>query len=307
MKKILVSCILAVVMVATICAITLPAYADTRIATHPYRWAYGYNINTDLRNQNVVLEWENVEPSPVENYIGSVRFLGDLYFAIGAGDNSYTLNTNDLRIEMDFKTLPEKFEVYSYDALILRWSYADPTNILLYSDQDYNTPYAVIPYSDIDVITFLFQWASIDTVVHEGLQSFYNFFGDYTLYDASIAQEYYDRGYQLGISNGYYDGTQDGYASGYLDGLSDGAGVDLDALKQENYDRGYAQAEDDLLNSQTWGGNFLGNIFSAPWIGLTQFTLFETSAGIPVTLGGVLGAVIGVSFFIMFLKWFAGG
>lgn len=90
--------------------------------------------------------------------------------------------------------------------------------------------------------------------------------------------EGYNYGYELGLTQGY----NQGYDDGFDDGNSAG-------------------------ESASFGKNLLGETLNVPINALNGFVLFTAPNGHDVTLGGVVGAVIGLSLFIMFLKIFAGG
>lgn len=90
--------------------------------------------------------------------------------------------------------------------------------------------------------------------------------------------EGYKYGYELGLNQGYNQGYDDGFDDGNTAGTS-----------------------------ASFGKNLLGDTLAVPINALNGFVLFTAPNGTNVTLGGVVGAVIGLSLFIMFLKIFAGG
>lgn len=103
------------------------------------------------------------------------------------------------------------------------------------------------------------------------------------------------------VHQAYNDGLKQGYKDGYATGTN--------ASQEEAFNMGYRQGLEES-DSGKLGYNLLGITFSAPINALNQFVLFETHIGdtpIPVTLGGVVGALIAFSLFIAFLKIFAGG
>lgn len=89
----------------------------------------------------------------------------------------------------------------------------------------------------------------------------------------------------------------EGYDSGYTAGYDKG--------KAEGYDEGF-DAGVGATESESFGKNLLGTTLNAPIDALNQFVLFE-SDGKAVTLGGVVGAMLALSIFVLFLKMFAGG
>lgn len=89
-----------------------------------------------------------------------------------------------------------------------------------------------------------------------------------------------------------------------------GSFVNLDQLSKDAYNDGYASGYDDGLtasDSAILGQNLIGDTLSAPMTALNSFVLYTTPSGVPISLGLVLGSVIAFTFFIAFLKLFAGG
>ena len=129
-----------------------------------------------------------------------------------------------------------------------------------------------------------------------------------------IWQTDYDRGYE----DGYDDGFEAGYDVGYQEGnTGGGAGggytdADLEAARAEGYELGYRYGRDagydigyvDGKNSQLSDGIFSGiGDFLVGTIG--GFMAFELMPNI--SIGGILMFIIGISLFIAFIKFFAGG
>lgn len=112
----------------------------------------------------------------------------------------------------------------------------------------------------------------------------------------------YGDGYSEGNDDGREQGYNEGYTHGYNNGIKDGTGLD--------YTEGYNQAIRDIEDGD-FGRNFLSGIFNAPMDAMNEFVIasWETPGGntMRITLGAVLGACIGVSIFVWFLKMFAGG
>ena len=288
MKRIVISLCCAVLMIVTCCCIALPAFAENASDVNIWINAYGRPLDY---TQYIRYEWSYVEPSPVEGADSFVKFYSSnhtMMINIISDQNSYNISSNDFRFLYSYSTIPEHFAIYTGTDLILRWSYANPDYVYIY--------------------VFQFWCQQFDLVSVEGsLWEFYSMFGDVTLTDFPQQAIGAGTGYEQGYEQGEQIGYDDGFSAGYSEGLTNGAGFDIDQVRQEGYNQGYTQAESDLLDSETWGGNFLGDIFSAPMIGLSQFVLFEAPNGIQVTLGGVVGAVIGMILLVTFLKFFAGG
>lgn len=118
-----------------------------------------------------------------------------------------------------------------------------------------------------------------------------------TRYDNSTSDDY-NKGFDAGYNAGYVQGKSDGYNQGFSAGSSEGYDLGYDA----GYDDGFLAS-----GSANFGKNLLGDTLNVPINALNGFVLFKAPNGIDVTLGGVVGAVIGLSLFVMFLKIFAGG
>jgi hypothetical protein len=118
-------------------------------------------------------------------------------------------------------------------------------------------------------------------------------------YNSSV-EYYYTWDILLGNYFNYDEVFQDGF----------NAGVNSSEAKDKYYQDGYDVGFSDGVNasgSQNLGHNLLGDTLSAPMRALNQFTLYKSSSGFEVTLGGVVGAAISLTLFIAFLKIFAGG
>lgn len=307
MKRVVISLCCAVLMIVTICAIVLPASAET--ADNIGVWVNANSRPTDYAHY-ICYQWSYVEPSPIEGGQSQVEFMSNghtMKLVLVADQNSYTIASSNFRFVYSNNTLPEQFNVYDGTQLILRWSYADPAYLYIYNPGN-SAPLYRFDVSDDEVDVVQFWCQDLDMYNVQGsLMEFYSMFGDVTVTNYPQQQIGSEKGYQDGYDAGLGVGYDRGYSVGYGEGMNVGAGVDLEALQREWYDKGYDQAETDLLDSETWGGNFLGDIFSAPMIGLSQFVLFEAPNGLQVTLGGVVGAVIGMILLVTFLKFFAGG
>lgn len=83
-------------------------------------------------------------------------------------------------------------------------------------------------------------------------------------------------------------------------------GYEQGQLNSDNYKKGFNDATR-TMSDQTFGENFLGNLFSAPLRALNSFTLITTPNGVDITLGGILAACIALIVFVAFLKLYAGG
>ena len=89
---------------------------------------------------------------------------------------------------------------------------------------------------------------------------------------------------------------QDGYNAGYQDGYTDGDNAGFEA----GYEAGY---QDGLADNG--GGGFL-DIFIDPLGALFGITIFSYE-GITITIGSVCLTIFGISLFLAYLKYFAGG
>lgn len=98
------------------------------------------------------------------------------------------------------------------------------------------------------------------------------------------------------IQNAIKSAEEKAYKNGYEQGQ----------LASDNYKKGFNDATR-TMSDQTFGENFLGNLFSAPLRALNSFTLITTPNGVDITLGGILAACIALTVFIAFLKLYAGG
>ena len=111
------------------------------------------------------------------------------------------------------------------------------------------------------------------------------------------------------VLGNFVDSTQiyaEGYASGFVNGFYEGFEQGEIAFSDSAYNQGFADGVNSS-DSENLGQNLLGDTLSAPIDALNEFTLYESSSGLKVTLGLVLGGVICLSIFIAFLKIFAGG
>lgn len=124
----------------------------------------------------------------------------------------------------------------------------------------------------------------------------------------------FDAGYELGKEHGIEEGYDYGYNRGETDGFAAGQKVGYEAgLKAENneaFQNGYNKAVSEI-DSGEFGRNFLANVFNAPMHAMNEFVIasWQTPGGdtMHITLGLVLGSVIGLMIFVWFLKMFAGG
>lgn len=306
MKRVVISLCCAVLMIVMICAIVLPASAE--IASDIGWWVNANNRPSDYANY-ICYQWSDVEPSPIEGGQSQVEFMSSghtMKLVLSADQNSYTIASNNFRFVYSYKTLPEQFNVYVGDDLIMRWSYADPMYVNIYNPGESTLLYRYdIADDQIDVVQFWCQ--DLDMYNVQGsLMEFYSMFGDVTVTNYPQQQIGSEKGYQDGYDAGLGVGYDRGYSVGYEDGMSAAVGVDIGTLQREWYDKGYDQAETDLLDG-TWASGFLRDIFKVPFAGLNGFVLYEAPNGVQVTLGGILGAIISVSLLVMFLKFFAGG
>lgn len=110
--------------------------------------------------------------------------------------------------------------------------------------------------------------------------------------------------YNFDILLGNYINYDDLYDVAYNDGINSSAA--RDKWSQFGYDQGFIDGEN-ASGSESLGQNLLGDTLSAPMRALNNFTLYRSSSGFEVTLGGVVGAAISLTLFIAFLKIFAGG
>lgn len=125
-----------------------------------------------------------------------------------------------------------------------------------------------------------------------------------TVVDSSQGDAY-DKGYSDGYHQGVIDGKEIGFDEGYEKGLKDGEKI--------GYDKGLLDGEDIGFNkgfnaaaSENFGENLLGATLNVPIDALNQFALFEVG-GVPITLGGIVGAIVALLLFLLFLKMFNGG
>lgn len=144
----------------------------------------------------------------------------------------------------------------------------------------YSPPITTLAYSENYSYVFTSEESSSDTTYfYELLIPAYNF-DDYN--------EYYLQGYQDGIN------SQEAKNKWYPEG----------------YDAGYTQGEQDGLNSSgssALGQNLIGDTLSAPFRALNEFIIYTTPGGREISLGFIFGGLIAFTFFMAFLKMFAGG
>lgn len=110
--------------------------------------------------------------------------------------------------------------------------------------------------------------------------------------------------YTWNILLGDYFNENDVFQAGFNEG------VNSQIAKDKYFNEGYDLGLSDGLNSSassSLGSNLLGETLSAPMTALNSFVLYTTPSGVPISLGLVLGSVIALTFFIAFLKLFAGG
>lgn len=312
MKRVVISLCCAVLMIVMICAIVLPAYADSPSVN---AWLYGVYAPDDADTM-IMYEWNYFDIGVVEGYNGEVAFQSakPMYFSLTKGIGaemqllSYTILLTSIRFDYSYGGLPEQLRVYSGDNLILRWSYADPEKVYLYQ------PGVTNPYQSLDIdedIDRVVLWTynnSLYTVTN-GFTGFNQMFGDLTIHDYFLEDKYYNTGYQLGFVDGedigYDSGYSIGYDEGYYAGQVVGSGLDYDAIYQRGYDEAIKE-----IDSGEFGQNLIGNTLMAPLNALNSFVLYEVVVGgveLQVTLGSILFGLIGVILFVCFLKMFAGG
>ena len=133
-----------------------------------------------------------------------------------------------------------------------------------------------------------------------------------------IWQTDYDRGYADGYEKGFDDGYDVGYREGNVGGGSGGGSgggyteADLEAARADGYEQGYRNGRNagydigyvDGKNSKLADGIFSGvGDFLIGTIG--GFMAFELMPNI--SIGGIIMFIIGISLFIAFIKFFAGG
>ena len=99
------------------------------------------------------------------------------------------------------------------------------------------------------------------------------------------------------------------YGESYLSGFKDGVNSSESKNKwyPQGFESGYQQGVLDGVNSSqstSFGQNLLGDTLSAPMKALNNFTLFVAPNGTSVTLGGIIGALIGLSLLLVFLSFF---
>lgn len=100
----------------------------------------------------------------------------------------------------------------------------------------------------------------------------------------------------------FENGAIGGYDNGYSDGKDYGQEV--------GYDEGYKIGHHDGYNlaaSESFGENLLGDLLNAPMNALNKWVLYTAPNGTVVTMGGVFGALIALTIFVIFLRMFAGG
>ena len=104
----------------------------------------------------------------------------------------------------------------------------------------------------------------------------------------------WDDGYSVGYIEGKFAGEKSGYDSGYVSGYNTGYTDGIEIGRQ-------------ATDSANFGQNLIGDTLNAPIRALNSFTLFTAPNGTTVTLGMVVGAMIALTLFIVFIRMFAGG
>ena len=100
--------------------------------------------------------------------------------------------------------------------------------------------------------------------------------------------------------------TNDLYYFGYWGAWYTGFDVGYDQGLDQGYDQGFEFGSNSNA-SASLGNNLIGDTLSAPMTALNNFVLYTSPSGVQISLGLVLGSVIALTFFIAFLKLFAGG
>ena len=258
-----------------ICCVLISLFTISASAEEPNDFSFNYttlSFSYDLP--------DNVYSTYPRLYVS--RFAGDIV------ENGSVVST--LRLY-----LPGKLDVPIYSLNLNDYpDYVDPENLTF-------TISSLSYFPEMYVNGKLYQ-GSLTRDVFYNLSSpddSYHFSANYT---DNTSIKYYYNFVIPAISSSDYN---DYFVSGFLAGVNSQQAYDKYYFS--GYDYGYSVGLEHGLTSSgsgSFGQNLLGDTLSAPMKALNNFTLFVAPNGSSVTLGGIIGAVIGLSLLLVFLSFF---